>query len=60
MILSAASIMIIPASLAISKLRLPEDSQPLTAGKVTIPKDKQTNCKDRNAMITFLDGAWLE
>jgi CNT family concentrative nucleoside transporter len=51
--------MSIPASLAISKLRFPEDSQPLTAGKVTIPEDEQTNRKDSNAMMTFSDGAWL-
>ncbi|KAA1064812.1 hypothetical protein PGT21_015547 [Puccinia graminis f. sp. tritici] len=57
--LISASIMSIPASLAISKLRFPEDSQPLTAGKVTIPEDEQTNRKGSNAMMLFSDGAWL-
>ncbi|KAA1129559.1 hypothetical protein PGTUg99_028583 [Puccinia graminis f. sp. tritici] len=51
--------MSIPASLAISKLRFPEDGQPLTAGKVIIPEDKQTNREDSNAMMVFSDGAWL-
>ncbi|EHS64090.1 uncharacterized protein PGTG_20793 [Puccinia graminis f. sp. tritici CRL 75-36-700-3] len=54
-----ASTMSIPASLAISKLRFPEDSQPLTAGKVIIPEDEHTNRKDSNAIMVFSDGAWL-
>ncbi|KAA1118719.1 hypothetical protein PGT21_003408 [Puccinia graminis f. sp. tritici] len=57
--LISASIMSIPASLAISKLRFPEDSQPLTAGEVTIPEDEETDRKDTNALMTFSDGAWL-
>ncbi|KNZ57133.1 hypothetical protein VP01_2232g1 [Puccinia sorghi] len=56
--LISASIMSIPASLAISKLRFPEDSQPLTAGKVAIPEE-QTKHQKRNALMTFSDGAWL-
>jgi CNT family concentrative nucleoside transporter len=51
--------MSIPASLAISKLRFPEDGQPITSGKVTIPEDERTRHQDRNAMMTFSDGAWL-
>ncbi|PLW16660.1 hypothetical protein PCASD_14565 [Puccinia coronata f. sp. avenae] len=57
--LIGASIMSIPASLAISKLRFPEDGQPITSGKVTIPEDERTRHQDRNAMMTFSDGAWL-
>lgn len=57
--LIGASIMSIPASLAISKLRFPEDGQPLTAGEVTIPEDEKTTSRKRNAMMTFSDGAWL-
>ncbi|OAV98675.1 hypothetical protein PTTG_07696 [Puccinia triticina 1-1 BBBD Race 1] len=57
--LISASIMSIPASLAISKLRFPEDGQPLTAGEVRIPEDEQINRKDSNALMTFSDGAWL-
>ena len=51
--------MSIPASLAISKLRFPEDGQPLTAGKVAIPEEEQTEYQNRNALMTFSDGAWL-
>jgi CNT family concentrative nucleoside transporter len=51
--------MSIPASLAISKLRFPEDGQPLTAGEVTIPEDEEATGQNRNAMMTFSDGAWL-
>ncbi|PLW10579.1 hypothetical protein PCANC_19715 [Puccinia coronata f. sp. avenae] len=57
--LIGASIMSIPASLAISKLRFPEDGQPLTAGEVTIPEDEEATGQNRNAMMTFSDGAWL-
>jgi len=57
--LISASIMSIPASLAISKLRFPEDGQPLTAGKVAIPEEEQAEHQNRNALMTFSDGAWL-
>ncbi|KNF00216.1 hypothetical protein PSTG_06630 [Puccinia striiformis f. sp. tritici PST-78] len=57
--LISASIMSIPASLAISKLRFPEDSRPLTAGQVVIPEDEQNNPRDSNPLMTFSDGAWL-
>ncbi|EGG03362.1 uncharacterized protein MELLADRAFT_38047 [Melampsora larici-populina 98AG31] len=54
--LISASIMSIPASLAISKLRFPETGSPLTAGTITIPESKQ---HDLNALHAFSNGAWF-
>lgn len=57
--LISSSIMSIPAALSISKLRFPEDGEPLTAGHVVIPMDEEADQKDRNALLVFSDGAWL-
>jgi hypothetical protein len=49
--------MSIPASLAISKLRYPEEEETLTAGRVVIPDDEEH--KAANALHAFANGAWL-
>lgn len=52
--------MSIPASLAASKLRMPETEEPLTAGKALIPvtatEDEE---KPHNALQALTDGAWI-
>ncbi|KAH9811931.1 Na+ dependent nucleoside transporter C-terminus-domain-containing protein [Melampsora americana] len=54
--LISASIMSIPASLAVSKLRFPETGSPLTAGTITIPESNKT---DLNPLHAFSNGAWF-
>lgn len=49
--------MSIPASLAISKLRYPEEEETLTAGRVVIPDDDEH--KAANSLHAFANGAWL-
>jgi CNT family concentrative nucleoside transporter len=49
--------MSIPASLAISKLRYPEEEETLTAGRVVIPDDDEERAA--NALHAFANGAWL-
>lgn len=46
--------MSIPAAIAISKLRYPETGEPLTAGKVTVARDKDKAC---NALHAYSKGA---
>lgn len=54
--LLSSCVMSIPASLAISKLRFPEEEETLTAGTVVVPEDEQ---KSANALHAFANGAWL-
>ncbi|MBW0534553.1 hypothetical protein O181_074268, partial [Austropuccinia psidii MF-1] len=56
--LISASIMSIPASLQISKLRFPENSTSLTAGGMVISKEEDTE-KEGNAIQAFSNGACL-
>ncbi|CAH7683794.1 Na+ dependent nucleoside transporter C-terminus-domain-containing protein, partial [Phakopsora pachyrhizi] len=56
--LISASAMSIPASLAMSKLRWPEEEQPVTKKNLEIPP-QELNHKDTNAMQAFSNGAWL-
>lgn len=49
--------MSIPASLAISKLRYPEEEETLTSGRVVIPEDDDN--KATNGLHAFANGAWL-
>ncbi|MBW0481629.1 hypothetical protein O181_021344 [Austropuccinia psidii MF-1] len=56
--LISASIMSIPASLSISKLRFPEDRTSLTAGELVIPSNTNTE-KDANALQAFSNGSSL-
>lgn len=49
--------MSIPASLAVSKMRMPEIDDPITDNKVTIPESDEP--KHINALHAFSDGAWV-
>jgi CNT family concentrative nucleoside transporter len=55
--LISSCVMSIPASLAISKMRYPEEEETLTAGRVVIPDDDDH--KAANALHAFANGAWL-
>jgi CNT family concentrative nucleoside transporter len=55
--LISSCVMSIPASLAISKLRYPEEEETLTAGRVVIPDDDEHRAA--NALHAFANGAWL-
>lgn len=55
--LISSCIMSIPASLAVSKLRYPEEEETLTAGRVVIPDDSEHRAA--NALHAFANGAWL-
>lgn len=55
--LISSCVMSIPASLAVSKLRYPEEEESLTAGKVVVPDDDEH--KSANALHAFANGAWL-
>ncbi|KAF2017531.1 hypothetical protein BU24DRAFT_420558 [Aaosphaeria arxii CBS 175.79] len=55
--LISSCVMSIPASLAISKLRYPEEEESLTAGRVVIPDDDEH--KAANGLHAFANGAWL-
>jgi len=49
--------MSIPASLAVSKMRMPEMEEPITEGNVVIPESDEP--KKVNALHAFSDGAWV-
>jgi len=49
--------MSVPASLAISKLRYPEEEETLTEGRVVIPDDDEHRAA--NSLHAFANGAWL-
>lgn len=55
--LVSSCVMSIPASLACSKLRWPEEEESLTAGRVVIPDNEEH--KAANALHAFANGAWL-
>jgi CNT family concentrative nucleoside transporter len=55
--LVSSCVMSIPASLTISKLRYPETEEPLTAGKIVIPRD--VNERPSNSLHAFANGSWL-
>lgn len=55
--LISSCVMSIPASLAISKLRYPEEEEPLTRGEIIIPKDEDE--KPSNFLHAFANGSWL-
>ena len=55
--LVSSCVMSIPASLAISKLRYPENEETLTAGRVVIPDDDDHEAA--NSLHAFANGAWL-
>lgn len=53
----SSCVMSIPASLAVSKLRWPEEEECLTAGRVVIPDNEEH--RSSNALHAFSSGAWL-
>ncbi|KAI9753566.1 MAG: hypothetical protein M4579_005083 [Chaenotheca gracillima] len=55
--LISSCVMSIPASLAISKMRYPEEEETLTAGRVVIPDDDEH--RSANSLHAFANGAWL-
>ena len=56
-VLVSSCVMSIPASLAVSKMRYPEEEETLTAGRVVIPDDEEH--RSANALHAFANGAWL-
>jgi CNT family concentrative nucleoside transporter len=56
-VLVSSCIMSIPASLALSHLRYPEEEETLTAGKIVVPKDETDECA--NVLEALAKGAWL-
>lgn len=56
-VLVSSCIMSIPASLALSHLRYPEEEETLTAGKIVVPKDDVNECS--NVLEALANGAWL-
>jgi len=56
--LVTSSVMSIPASIAISKMRIPEIEEPVTRGRVTIDRGKEDDKKKpENALHAFSQGA---
>ncbi|CAI7571953.1 unnamed protein product [Penicillium glandicola] len=53
----SACVMSIPASLAVSKMRWPEEEETLTAGRVVVPDDEEH--RSANALHAFTNGTWL-
>ena len=54
--LVTASVMSIPASIAISKMRIPEMDEPVTRGRVTVDRGDVKNAP-ANALHAFSQGA---
>jgi concentrative nucleoside transporter, CNT family len=55
--LISSCVMSVPASLAVSKLRYPEEEETLTEGRVVIPDDDEHRAA--NSLHAFANGAWL-
>ncbi|KAH9851424.1 H+/nucleoside cotransporter [Lenzites betulinus] len=55
--LVTASVMSIPASIAISKMRVPEMDEPVTRGRVTVDRGDSDKNKPANALHAFSKGA---
>ncbi|KAI0779999.1 Na+ dependent nucleoside transporter C-terminus-domain-containing protein [Fomes fomentarius] len=55
--LVTASVMSIPASIAISKMRIPELDEPVTRGSVTVDRGDNEKNKPVNALHAFSQGA---
>jgi len=55
--LITSSVMSIPASIAISKMRLPETEEPVTRGRVTVDRGENAKNKPANALHAFSQGA---
>ncbi|KAG6886264.1 hypothetical protein C0993_006674 [Termitomyces sp. T159_Od127] len=55
--LVTSSVMSIPASISISKLRLPETEEPVTRGNVTVDRGEKAEDKPANSLHAFSRGA---
>ncbi|KAG6920104.1 hypothetical protein DXG01_010172 [Tephrocybe rancida] len=55
--LITSSVMSIPASISISKMRLPETEEPVTRGQVTVDRGEKAGAKPANALHAFSQGA---
>ena len=55
--LVSSCVMSIPASLAVSKMRWPEEEDTLTSGRVVVPEDTENRAS--NALDAFSRGSWL-
>jgi len=55
--LVTSSVMSIPASMAISKMRLPEMDEPVTKGRVTVDRGESKEKRPANALHAFSQGA---
>lgn len=55
--LVTSSVMSIPASMAISKMRLPELEEPVTRGRVTVDRGEEKGGRPANALHAFSQGA---
>jgi len=55
--LVTSSVMSIPASIAISKLRMPENEEPVTRGSVVVDRGVQSKNQPANALHAFSHGA---
>ena len=55
--LVTASVMSIPASIAISKIRMPEREEPVTRGRVVVDRGDSDRNRPANALHAFSKGA---
>ncbi|KAK0438693.1 Na+ dependent nucleoside transporter C-terminus-domain-containing protein [Desarmillaria tabescens] len=55
--LVTSSVMSIPASIAISKIRMPEDDEPVTRGNIVIDRGESKERAPSNALHAFSQGA---
>src|SRR5882762_10738387 len=55
--LITSSVMSIPASIAISKMRMPEVDEPVTRGRVVVDRGEQKDGGPANALHAFSQGA---
>ncbi|KAF5386173.1 hypothetical protein D9615_002385 [Tricholomella constricta] len=55
--LITSSVMSIPASIAISKMRFPETEEPVTRGRVTVDRGESKEREPANALHAFSQGA---
>ncbi|CED82931.1 Concentrative Na-nucleoside cotransporter CNT1/CNT2 [Phaffia rhodozyma] len=57
--LITASVMSIPASIAISKIVYPEDDTPVTLGRIVVDRGDEDHESEANALHAFSNGAWF-
>jgi concentrative nucleoside transporter, CNT family len=57
--LITSSVMSIPASIAISKMRMPEEDEPVTRGQIVVDRGESSEDQPSNALHAFSLGAWF-